>query len=79
MGGVRRKVFISYHQADKDEVNEFIEEFDNNHDVFIARALGAGMSDDIINSTDTTYVMRRIRELYLEYLTVTVVLIGKMQ
>lgn len=77
MGGVRRKVFISYHQADKDEVNEFIEEFDNNHDVFIARALGAGMSDDIINSTDTTYVMRRIRELYLKDSTVTVVLIGK--
>ena len=77
MGNIRHKIFISYHHTDKDEVNDFIEEFDVKHDVFIARALGAGMSDDIINSTDVSYVMHRIRELYLRDSTVTVVLIGK--
>ena len=35
------------------------------------------MSDDVIESTDTDYVMRRIRELYLQDSTVTIVLIGK--
>ena len=35
------------------------------------------MNDDIINSTDTDYVMRRIRELYLRDSTVTIVLAGK--
>ena len=35
------------------------------------------MSDDIINSTNTDYVMRRIRELYLSDSTVTIVLIGR--
>lgn len=35
------------------------------------------MNDDIINSTDTNYVMRRIRELYLKDSTVTIVLMGK--
>lgn len=75
MAEVRHKVFISYHHADKEEVDKFIEDFDDKHDVFIARALG--MSDDIINSTDTSYVMRRIRELYLKDSTVTIVLIGK--
>lgn len=74
---IRHKVFISYHHADKVEVDDFIEKFDDKHDVFIARALGAGMSDDIINSIKTDYVMRRIRELYLKDSTVTVVLIGK--
>ena len=74
---VRHKVFISYHHADKDEVDDFIEEYDDKHDVFIARALGIGMADDIIDSTDTSYVMRRIRELYLKDSTVTVVMLGK--
>jgi hypothetical protein len=77
MGDVRHKVFISYHHADADEVNEFIEKFDDIDDVFICRALGAGMNDDIIDSTNTDYVMRRIRELYLKDSTVTIVLIGK--
>lgn len=79
MGNVdtRHKVFISYHHVDKEEVDEFIEDFDDKHDVFIARALGIGMADDIINSTDTSYVMRRIRELYLKDSTVTIVMLGK--
>ncbi len=71
-----RKAFITYHHADGDEVGEFIETFDEEHEVFIARALGLGMDQDIIESSDTDYVMRRIRELYLKDSTVTIVLIG---
>jgi len=77
MNRVRHKVFISYHHDDQEEVEEFIETFDRERRVFIARALGVGMADDVINSNDTDYVMRRIRELYLKDSTVTIVLIGK--
>lgn len=35
------------------------------------------MAEDIIDSENTDYVMRRIRELYLQDSTVTIVLIGK--
>lgn len=73
---VRHKCFISYHHDDQAEVDKFIKTYDEKHDVFIARAVGA-MSDDIINSSDTDYVMRRIRELYLTDSTVTIVLMGK--
>lgn len=77
MSQIRRKVFISYYHADENEVDDFIRTFDYEHDVFIARGLGCGMSDDIVNSTDVDYVMRRIRELYLSDSTVTIILIGK--
>lgn len=76
--GVRHKVFISYHHKDQDEVDNFINTFDHDRDVFIARALGGGdMDDTIVNSNDTDYVMSRIRQLYLRDSTVTAVLIGK--
>lgn len=77
MSEVQHMVFISYHHDDQDEVEEFIETFDHERKVFIARALGVGMEQDIIDSADTDYVMRRIRELYLKDSTVTIVLIGK--
>lgn len=73
---VRRKVFISYHKADSDEVNRFIRLFSGAYDTFIARGIGAGMAGDIIDSTDTDYVMSRIRQLYLGDSTVTIVIIG---
>ena len=69
------KVFISYHHADQDEVDSFIEKYDHQHQVFISRVLG--VSQDIIDSNDTDYVMRRIRELYLRDTTVTLVLVGR--
>ena len=75
MGEETHKVFISYHHDDQDEVEEFVRTFDNERKVFIARALG--MEQDIIDSDDTDYVMRRIRDLYLKDSTVTIVLIGK--
>lgn len=70
----RHKCFVSYHQDDEDEVIKFIDSFS---DVFIAKVLGVSDTDDFINSSDTDYVMRRIRELYLTDSTVTIVLIGR--
>jgi len=62
---IRRKVFISYHRVDSDEINDFITLFSSGYDTFLARGIGAGMAGDIINSDDTDYVMSRIRDLYL--------------
>jgi len=69
---IRHKCFISYHKADQKAVNDFCDQFEGS---FIKR--GIVMEDDIIDSNDTDYVMRRIRELYLQDSTVTIVLIGK--
>ena len=77
MNKVRHKCFISYHHDDQAEVDEFISTFDDERDVLIARGLGQEMAQDIINSDDTAYVMRRIRELYLKDSTVTIVLMGR--
>ena len=70
----RHKCFISYHQDDEDEVIQFIDDYSS---VFIAKVLGVSDADDFIDSSDTDYVMRRIRELYLTDSTVTIVLIGR--
>lgn len=74
MSFVKRKVFISHFKADKTEVDAFIDSF---RDVFIPKVLGANDNDEFINSTNTDYVMQRIREKYLEDSTVTIVLVGK--
>lgn len=73
----RRKCFISYHHDDEYEVEQFIETFDHNQDVLIARGIGASMAGDIINSTDDDYIKARIREKYLRDTTVTIVMVGK--
>ena len=75
MSAPRRKVFISYHHDDQGEVEAFIKKYDEKKDIFISRALG--MYSDIIDSTDTEYIMQRIRELYLKDSTVTLIMIGK--
>lgn len=69
----RRRVFISHYKGDRIEVDAFIKEFTT---VFIPKVLGANDNDDFINSTNTDYVMQRIREKYLGDSTVTIVLIG---
>jgi hypothetical protein len=74
---VRRKCFISYHHADQLAVDQFVRDFDHVYDCFIARGLGTEMPGDIVNSNDTTYVMRRIRERFLSDSTVTIVLMGR--
>lgn len=73
---ITRKCFISYHHDDQKYVDEFVNTFDEKKGVFIARALGV-MDQGIIDSTDTDYIMRRIKEKYLTDSTVTIVLIGK--
>ena len=71
----RHKCFISYHHADQGEVDWFVKHYSNFHNVLVHRLLG--MTDDVINSADTDYVMRRIRELYVKDSTVTIVLLGQ--
>lgn len=73
----RRKCFISYHHDDESEVQKFIQDFDHDQDVLIARGIGASMSGDIINSNNEDYIKARIRENYLRDTTVTIVLVGK--
>lgn len=73
MNSLRRKVFISHYGADRFEVDAFIRNFSN---VFIPKVLGANNNDNFFNSSDTNYVMQRIREVYLQDSTVTIVLIG---
>lgn len=70
--GVRHKCFISYHHSDQIAVDEFCNKFEGS---FIRR--GLSMTGDIISSFNTDYVMQRIRQLYLQDSTVTIVLIGR--
>ena len=75
---VRHKTFISYHTDDQEEVDKFIETFDHERDVFIARAVGSDQTmDELINSDDDEYVMRRIREDHIRDSTVTLLFVGK--
>ena len=71
---VKHRCFVSYHEVNSTAVNNFVEEF---ADVFTAMTVGVTDEDDFINSVDTEYVMRRIREKYLSNTTVTIVLIGE--
>lgn len=73
----RRKCFVSYHHDDEDEVQDFIQKFDHEQDVLIARGIGASMAGDIINSDNDDYIKLKIREKYLRDTTVTIVLVGK--
>ena len=75
---VRHKTFVSYHHKDQEEVDRFIETFDHERDVFIARAVGSEQTmEELIDSGDDDYVMRRIREKYLSDSTVTLLFVGK--
>lgn len=69
----RRKCFISYSSADRTDVDQFLESF---HDALIPKVIGVTDSDDFINSSDSDYVMSKIREKYLGDSTVTICLIG---
>lgn len=73
MSDPKRTVFISHFKEDINEVEDFIDEF---KEIFIPKILGANDNDDYIDSSDTNYVMQRIRDLYLENSTVTIVLLG---
>jgi hypothetical protein len=77
VSNTRRKCFISYHHADEAEVQAFIQTFDHNRDVLIARGIGASMSGDIINSTNEEYIKSKIRSNYLRDTTVSIVMVGR--
>jgi hypothetical protein len=68
----RHKCFISYHQADLVAVDRFITRFGRH--TFIKR--GITLPEEVIGSSDTAYVMQRVRQLYLRDSTVTIILIG---
>lgn len=72
----KRRCFISYHHADEREVQAFLDTY-SNAEVFSHRALGLDMANDIVNSNDTDYVMRRIREQYMQHTSVTIVMVGQ--
>ena len=72
---VRHKCFVSYHGEDRDQVQNFIDRFDEGRDVFIRRAIT--MPDDVIQSDNLEYVLRRIRERFLRDSTVTIVMVGQ--
>jgi hypothetical protein len=70
------KCFISYHHdRDQNAVKNFVNNFCGRHEVFISRAVG--IDQDIVDSNDTDYIMRRIRERHLSDSTVTIVMIGR--
>lgn len=69
----RHKCFVSYHAADRDEVEDFLDEFGSE---FIAKTVGVTDEDDFIDSDDTGYIMDRIRTKYLGDSSVTIVLVG---
>tara|TARA_Y100000296_G_C5068480_1_gene203599 strand:- start:67 stop:606 length:540 start_codon:yes stop_codon:yes gene_type:complete len=73
----KRKVFISHYKGDRKAVDDFINKWTKDNDVFTPKVLGASDNDDFIDSTDTAYVMSQIRRKYLGDSTVTIVLVGK--
>ena len=73
----KRKVFVSFHQQNRTEVDAFIEQWATSQGVFIPKALGVSDNDVFISSTNPDYVMSQIRAKYLQDSSVTIVLIGK--
>lgn len=73
---IKRTVFISYYGNDETKVTDFITNWAKKRSVFIPKVLGVSDKDDIINSNDSDYVMRQIRQNYLGDSTVTIVLVG---
>jgi len=74
-----RQIFVSFHHHDEYEVSVFCRRYAQFFDEI--RTLGISEEGDEyadkIDSGDTDYVMRKIREDYLAGTTCTVVLIGK--
>ncbi|MDF1595150.1 MAG: TIR domain-containing protein [Acidimicrobiia bacterium] len=72
---VERSVFLTYHHGDQAEVETFIDSFEENFNEL--RAIGVSDEDDFIDSNDTDYVLRRIRENYITGTSTTIALIGQ--
>lgn len=68
----RRKIFVSYHHGgDQAHYDEFSRFFHDQYETIRDNSL-----DRLIQSDDTEYVMRQIREQYLTGTSCTIVLIG---
>jgi hypothetical protein len=72
----KRKVFISFYQGDRTEVQGFIDHWAVREGVFIPRSLGTFENEDFVRSDNPEYVMSQIRQKYLGDSTVTIVLVG---
>ena len=70
---VKRNVFLTYHHADQAEVEQFVTSFQRSFNEM--RVLGVS-DDDAIDSDDTDYVLRAIREKYVTGTSATIALIG---
>ncbi len=70
----RKKVFVSHYHTHQQETDQFLRNFG---DVFIPKTVGALGNENYINSTNTDYIMQRIRSDYIGDSTVTIVLVGK--
>lgn len=66
------KVFVSYHHKDQEWVDYFRAQFGVGYEVF-----SDGSLDRLIDSSDTDYVSRKIREDYITGTSITIVLCGK--
>lgn len=70
--GIKRKVFISYHHGgDKAYYDAFINAFSNTYDVIHDNSV-----ERAIDSSNTDYVIRRIRENFITGSSCTIVLCG---
>lgn len=70
---VKRRLFVSYHHAsDQAMYDAFVRTFCSTYDVITDNSL-----DNVIDSEDPSYIMRRIREDYVTGSSCTVVLVGR--
>jgi hypothetical protein len=72
---IRRKVFVSYFRADRLEVEEFVDRWADQENVFLPQIVGA-FGRGIIKSNNAEYVIGRIRTEEIADSTVTLVLMG---
>src|SRR4051812_30659698 len=72
---VRRNVFISFYGGDEADVLAFTK-WASDGEALIPRILHHAYNGEIVDSKNTDYVMRRIREDFIGDATVTMVLVG---
>ena len=72
---VKRNVFVTYHHADQEEVYDFVARYGGWFNSI--RVLGVSDNDDYVDSDNTDYVLRRIREKYISGTSASMALIGK--
>ena len=72
---VKRNVFLTYHHADQQGAYNFVASFKGSFNAM--RAVGVSDNDDFVDSTNTDYVLRCIRENYISGTSATIVLVGE--